>query len=435
MRNFILLAFLLSLIGCLLLDIPLISAMLLGYVLFAGYTMHAGSSLRDIVRMTVSSIWQIRMVLIVFVLIGMLTASWRAGGTIPCIVSMAESLIRPEIFPLLAFLLNAALSIMLGTSFGTAATMGVICMSIGSVIGVPPAVTGGAVLSGIYVGDRCSPLSTSALVVSSITQTDIYDNLILMAKSAIRPLLISCVLYLIIGIYISPSPLDVDTTSIFGEHFDLSGWTLLPALSVIIMSCLRIDVRKTMIVSLLLSCACCFLLQGMRADEIITMLIKGYTSPDKSLQSMLGGGGIFSMKEPGIIISLSCSYAGFFQHVDILKDVKKSIDRLSGAVTLRGSVIIVATLTSMIACNQTLSSILTQQLCSTLVPDKRQMMLAIENTAIVIAGLIPWSIACSVPLHTMGVSASAVFFAFYLFLQPFAGITSHTKKASRKAAD
>ena len=223
MRNIILLAFLLSLIGCLLLDIPLISAMLLGYVLFAGYTMHAGSSLRDIVRMTVSSIWQIRMVLIVFVLIGMLTASWRAGGTIPCIVSMAESLIRPEIFPLLAFLLNAALSIMLGTSFGTVATMGVICMSIGSVIGVPPAVTGGAVLSGIYVGDRCSPLSTSALVVSSITQTDIYDNLILMAKSAIRPLLISCVLYLIIGIYISPSSLDIDTNSIFSEHFNLSG--------------------------------------------------------------------------------------------------------------------------------------------------------------------------------------------------------------------
>ena len=187
-----------------------------------------------------------------------------------------------------------------------------------------------------------------------------------------------------------------------------------------------------MIVSLLLSCACCFLLQGMRADEILTMLIAGYTSPVESLQSMLGGGGIFSLKEPGNIISLSCSYAGFFQHVDILKDVKKSIDRLSGAVTLRGSVIIVATLTSMIACNQTLSSILTQQLYSTLIPDKRQMMLAIENTAIVIAGLIPWSIACSVPLHTMGVSASAVFFACYLYLQPFAGMTSHKKSQPQK---
>ena len=56
MRNIILLAFLLSLIGCLLLDMPLISAMLLGYVLFAGYALHVGSSFCEIVSMTAASI-------------------------------------------------------------------------------------------------------------------------------------------------------------------------------------------------------------------------------------------------------------------------------------------------------------------------------------------------------------------------------------------
>ena len=38
------------------------------------------------------------------------------------------------------------------------------------------------------------------------------------------------------------------------------------------------------------------------------------------------------------------------------------------------------------------------------------MMLAIENTAIIIAALIPWNIACTVPLHTLGVPATSLFF-------------------------
>lgn len=33
-------------------------------------------------------------------------------------------------------------------------------------IGMPPAMVGGAILAGVYFGDRMSPVSTSALLVS-----------------------------------------------------------------------------------------------------------------------------------------------------------------------------------------------------------------------------------------------------------------------------
>lgn len=81
---------------------------------------------------------------------------------------------------------------------------------------------------------------------------------------------------------------------------------------------------------------------------------------------------------------------------------------------------VAALLLCLVLSNQALSSILTQQLCRTLLPDKKQMMLAIENTAIIIAALIPWNIACSVPLHTLGIPSASVFFACYLYLQPWA---------------
>lgn len=57
----------------------------------------------------------------------------------------------------MAFLLNCLVSFLTGTSFGTAATMGVICAAIGSSLGLNQLLVGGAVLSGVYFGDGAPP--------------------------------------------------------------------------------------------------------------------------------------------------------------------------------------------------------------------------------------------------------------------------------------
>lgn len=101
----------------------------------------------------------------------MMTALWRACGTIPYIICHAAKLLRPEVILLASFLLNCGISVLTGTSFGTAATIGVICMSMGVSEGANPLLLGGAILSGAFFGDRCSPFSTSALLVSELTKT------------------------------------------------------------------------------------------------------------------------------------------------------------------------------------------------------------------------------------------------------------------------
>jgi NhaC family Na+:H+ antiporter len=113
--------------------------------------------------MTWSGISTVKNILIVFLLIGMISAVWRASGTIPMIIYTAGGFIRPAAFLVITFLLNCLLSILTGTSFGTSATMGVICMSIGTAMGMNPVYMGGAILGGAFFGDRCSPMSTSAL--------------------------------------------------------------------------------------------------------------------------------------------------------------------------------------------------------------------------------------------------------------------------------
>ena len=82
----------------------------------------------------------------------MLTALWRAAGTIPAIVSYCAGLMNPSVMILMAFLLNALVSVLTGTAFGTAATMGVICMTMAKAMGCNEILAGGAILSGVFFG-------------------------------------------------------------------------------------------------------------------------------------------------------------------------------------------------------------------------------------------------------------------------------------------
>ena len=77
-----------------------------------------------------------------------------------------------------------------------------------------------------------------------------------------------------------------------------------------------------------------------------------------------------------------------------------------------------AVLTGLVACNQTLNIMLTHQLCQGAVEDRERLALALENTAVVLSPLIPWSIACAVPLGAVSAPQGCVLTACYLYLRP-----------------
>ena len=72
----------------------------------------------------------------------------------------------------------------------------------------------------------------------------------------------------------------------------------------------------------------------------------------------------------------------------------------------------------MISCNQTLAIILSDSLCSKLENDKKQFAIDLENSVVVIAPLIPWSIAGAVPLASAGAPTASLLLAGYLYILP-----------------
>lgn len=216
------LLFSVSLIFCLLLNFSVVYALIVGYIIFITYGLIKGYDLKVLVKKSFEGVLTVKNILLVFVLIGMITALWRASGTIAFIVYMGSKLILPSILILLTFLLCSILSFLIGTSLGTAATMGVISVSIGKAMGINPYYLGGAVLSGIYFGDRCSPMSTSALLITELTKTNLYTNIKLMLKTSIIPFIATCLFYLFLGLKSSTSPVSIDATNIFKENYNFS---------------------------------------------------------------------------------------------------------------------------------------------------------------------------------------------------------------------
>ena len=173
--------FIIFMVLSLIAGISTIPALFLGLVVFLAVGRRKGFSLKSMLDMSVGGIKNSLVVIEVMLIIGLITAVWRVSGTITVFVYYGMKIIVPP---------SCVLSYALGTSFGTAGTVGVIFMTLARSGGVDPVMTAGVIMSGIYFGDRCSPVSSSANLVAGVTGTKIFDNVKLMMKTAMVPLIL-----------------------------------------------------------------------------------------------------------------------------------------------------------------------------------------------------------------------------------------------------
>lgn len=394
--------FCLALLVCIVLRANILYALLAGLVIFTLYGKKQGFSWKELGKMICSGVKTSASVLLVFPLIGILTAFWRACGTLPFIICCAVDLIRPEILLLMTFLLNCGVSM----------------------------------LSGVYFGDRCSPVSTSALLVSELTETNIYDNIKRMLKTALVPFLLSCGVYAALGMVKSGSGAAGELWSLYGREMTLHWVMCLPAVLILILSVLRVNVKKAMSVSILAAVVLCIFLRHLDAVTILKTAILGYTASDAEVGAMLNGGGIISMVRVALIVMISSAYSGIFRKTGLLDGLCGRVTALRDKTSPYASMLLTAVLASLLACNQTLTIILTHQLCAPSQKDKEEFAINLENSAVVVAPLIPWSIAGATPLSTVGAPMTGMAFACFLYILPLCELVRRTaqQRAAKKAA-
>lgn len=402
--------------------------LLIGFFIFALISWRRGFSPRDIISMSYSGGKKAFVVLRIFILIGAITSIWMSAGTVPGIVYYGIKFMNPKFFILYAFLISSLVSFLLGTSLGTVSTVGLALIVMAKGGNINPNIAAGAIIAGAYFGDRCSPMSSSANLVSNLTETDIYKNIRNMFATSIIPLIISIILYAVVSF---KHPLGFAEGSIDGELiniFNINWIVLLPAIIIVIFSIFRVNIKTSMLFSIIAAAIISLLIQNHSFIEILKYILLGFSLDSSSpLHSIIKGGGIISMWKASLVVFVSCSLAGIFEGTDMLK----SVENILGKARTRGEVFfyttIVSILTAAFGCNQSISIVLTDQFMACTYKqkklDKYKLAIDLENTAIVLAALIPWNIAAFVPTATMNVSSMGFIpYAFYLYLIPITSI-------------
>jgi NhaC family Na+:H+ antiporter len=397
--------------------------LLVSLVTFIAILLTKGFTLRSLIDMAIAGSKKSFSVISILLLIGAVMAVWMAAGTVPMLVYWGIKLINPQYFILSAFILTSLISLIIGTSFATASTIGLALIIAASGSGVNPNIIGGAIIAGAYFGDRCSPMSSGANLIAGITRTELYTNFKNMAVTAFYPLVLSTILYLILSLA-NPVELANNTLAVeISETFNLTWITLLPALTIFLFCIMRIQVKLAMAASVIVAGAIAIFVQGHSPIELLNFAITGFKlDSNSSLKDILAGGGILSMVRSATVIIISTAFAGIFAGTKTLNFIEKYVSKARSSDDLFLGTTIISILSAAFGCTQTIAILLTHQLVERkyikegLEGDR--LAIDLENTAVVLAPLIPWNIAGLVPATILHIDAGYIPYAFYLYLIP-----------------
>ena len=363
-------------------------------------------------------------VLKIFLLIGLVTSSWLIGGTIPAIVYYAMKIMNPIYFILFCFLSTSLVSYMLGTSLGTASTIGLVLIIMARGGDINLNLVGGAILCACYFGDRCSPMSSSANLVSNLTKAPLYPMLKKFRKNTIVPFLITTLVYLILSLN---NPLELGENRIIEEiyiQYNIGFLAILPGLTMLILSIFQVNVKLSMIISVIMASLVGVYVQGTAFFDLIETLIFGYKlDAGNYLENILKGGGLVSMLRPAFVVFVSCAMAGVLEGIGFFSLVYERLKVIKNRHILFLSIGFTSFITAAFGGNQSIAVVMTSEIMRRIYDDFNiesiDFALDISNTTILFAALIPWNIANLVPATTLGLNPlSIVPYSFYLFI-PF----------------
>lgn len=414
--------FLAAMVVCVILGWSGIWALWLGVLLFAVLGLRRGLTVKELWRFAWSEGKKLMPLLVFFLLIGCTTGLWRSSGTIAWFIYYGVQIIRPHLFIIVAFLLTCLLSYALGTSFGVVGTAGVILMALARSGGVSIPAAAGTVLAGAFFGDRCSPASSSALLVAAMTETKQYDNIKMMHKTGLLPMVLSLVFF---GVLSWRHPLSVVDDALLTElhgTFSLTLWVVIPAAIMLILPLFRVNIRYAMLAGVVVAFAESLFCQHMPFIDVLLTTLRGYKAPAGALQEILSGGGITSMVECSVLVMTTGLLGGLLGGLHVFDAVQDRLERVADRAGLFPAALLTSTAAAAVFCNQSIAVMMGATMLRDTYEKKgashEELAIDLENSGIVTSALIPWSIANSIPLAMLGASANATLYAALLYLIP-----------------
>ncbi|MBU0550368.1 hypothetical protein KKF91_22480 [Myxococcota bacterium] len=395
---------------------------------------------------------------LILLVVGVVIGTWAMSGTIASMVYYGLAVLEPSYFLPAACLISALVSLAIGSSWTTAATVGVALMGIGAALGVSAPMTAGAVISGAYFGDKMSPLSDTTNLAPGVAGSELFEHIHAMLYTTLPALLIALVLYALVGLNHAPPAVDpalvhaqaaapwllgtlnlgpASTSAIEALRADLAAyqsvslWRFLPAVVVIFLAVKRLPALPVLAVGALLGALMAAFNQGSGLGEILTVSYSGFTAESgvAAVDRLLSRGGMGGMLDTIAIILWATAFGGLMERAGLIDALLAALLRkIKGVGGLISATVGASIGVNFLLADQYLSIVLPGRMFRESYPrfglQPRMLSRTLEDGGTVTSALCPWNSGGAFMATTLGVATwSYVPYAFLNLLVPLIAVT------------
>ena len=388
-----------------------------------------GHSFEDLLEQVVQSIRTALGAILILLLIGALSGAWLVAGIVPAMIDHGLMVLHPSYFLVAACLACCVVSLATGSSWSTAATVGIALMGIGSALGIHEGLVAGAVISGAYFGDKLSPLSDTTNLAPAVAGAELFGHIRYMLNTTIPSLAIALLLFLVIGLWSSPEGSVEGIASIheaINTRFHIGWWLYLVPLLFIgtLLGALFAALFQQDLLNDLAT------VEGGRLQRTYEVLIRAMgggisiTTGHGTVDELLSAGGMAGMLKTIWLILCAMTFGGVMEGAGLLQRITGS---LMGLVRGDGS-LVATTAASCVFTNVTASD----QYLSIVVPgrmfapvyrehdlDPRVLSRTLEDSGTVTSALVPWNTCGAYMSSVLGVATLTYLpFCFFNLISP-----------------
>ena len=385
--------------------------------------------------------------IIILLLIGAIGGTWMVAGIVPTMIYYGIQIIQPEVFLVSSSILCALVSLMIGSSWTTVATIGVALMGIGKAHGFDDGWIAGSIITGAYFGDKLSPLSDTTVLASSVSGTPLFTHIRYMLFTTVPTFCISLTVFLIAGLTMNVSGHGNVTEFLEGlQHtFIISPWLLLVPVLTGVMIARRWPSMVVLFLAILLAVVVALLVQpdlvhkiSGEAERGLLVSYKGmmrvcYGSTDidtgnKVLNELVHTNGMSGMMPTIWLIICAQTFGGALTATGQLQDLMRLVLRfVKGTASLVASTVGTSLFCNIATADQYLSIMLASSMFKDTYRQKgyepRLLSRTCEDSATVTSVLIPWNTCGLTQSTVLGVATLTYLpYCFFNILSPVTSI-------------
>ena len=378
-----------------------------------------GFKWEDLEKMMLDGIYKALQSILILAIVGILVGVWIDAGVVPTMIYYGLKILSPKIFLVAVVLICSITSLATGTSWGTMASMGVAFLGISYGMGLNPAVTTGAILSGAYFGDKMSPLSDTTNLAPAMAGTDVMSHVKFMMLPTGITYAICLIVFAVFGFSGVSGTADMSQAAALGDAiggiFNTNPILILPPIIVIVAIALKVPAIPGITLGIFSGAILGMIFQPNCNLGSLLVASYGGFSLDAStgleaVDGLLERGGIDSMLFSISLTIIAMMFGGIMEGPGMMGVI---VDQIKKLVKTPASLVTATELTCLVS-NITMP----EQYISIIIPGRmyaeeyEKMGLhpaccsnALESAGTVTSALVPWNTCGAYITSTLGLKA------------------------------